>query len=137
MGVGEIEDKVIRRTFKNAGRKVLVGVLAGAAIFAATGVASADPGVALEQPAVVQSVSVPVAGDIATDPNAQNSDPLANGVAAGAGAGAIVHAVICMLVPGAGSVAAPACAVGGALNGALLGLLVGALAPHAVPQVLP
>lgn len=124
------------RTFKNAGRKVLVAALATGAVLAGAGVAAANP-VPVEQPAVVQVVSVPAAENIATDPNAQNHDPLANGVAAGAGAGAIVHAVLCMLVPGAGSVAAPACAVGGALNGALLGLLVGALAPQVVPQVLP
>ncbi|MBF6239904.1 Uncharacterised protein [Nocardia otitidiscaviarum] len=134
---------MVRRAFKNAGRKAVIGAVAVSAIFAGAGVASAET--AVPEPVAVQQISGGIPLEIATDPNAQNSDPLANGAAAGAAAGAVgsaaTNAAACLLVPGAGSVAAPACALAGAVHGAMtgtiIGLLVGAVSPQSVPQVLP
>ncbi|WP_433726111.1 hypothetical protein ACQP0C_32230 [Nocardia sp. CA-129566] len=146
---------MVRRTFENAGRKMIAGMLPLAMAVALAGVASADPGTAPAQQApaaVVRLVSEsapvlePIAAgiplkDVATNPDAENNDPLANGAAAGALAGAV----------GSGVLGAAAClpglfmvvpcgitsAIVGALWGTVMGLLVGVFDPNAVPQVLP
>ncbi|QLY33669.1 hypothetical protein [Nocardia huaxiensis] len=85
---------------------------------------------------------------VATDPNAQNHDPLANGAAAGAGIGAAAGAGVgalmtspLLIIPGIGSAAVGSAALSGAINwgiiGTVVGLATGAIAPDAVPQVLP
>ncbi|MFC9892867.1 hypothetical protein ACFVMC_04155 [Nocardia sp. NPDC127579] len=77
--------------------------------------------------------------DIATNPGAQNSDPIQNGAAAGAGIGLVIGAVFC--VPMVISIVGiPLCAVsliGNALWAAVIGAIVGAVAPQVIPQVLP
>ncbi|MFD6352559.1 hypothetical protein [Nocardia tengchongensis] len=74
--------------------------------------------------------------DIATDPNAQNHDPMANAAALGFVIGAATGAVICGITI-IGIPLIPLCAVGPGLQLALVGLLVGAIAPNSVPQILP
>ncbi|MGW4530657.1 hypothetical protein ACWEOI_06875 [Nocardia sp. NPDC004340] len=74
--------------------------------------------------------------DIATDPNAQNHDPMANAAALGFVIGAATGAVICGVTI-IGIPLIPLCAVGPGLQLALVGLLVGAIAPNSVPQILP
>ncbi|WP_067787254.1 hypothetical protein [Nocardia amikacinitolerans] len=144
---------MVRGTFKNAGRKLIAGVLPFAAAVALVGVAAPAQAAPVQAPApVVQQVAEPVrvvaAGtgisleEIATNPEAKNSDPLANGAAAGAAAGAagsgVLAAASCL--PGFLVLAVP-CGIAGAINGAIIGtvvgLLVGAIAPESVPQVLP
>ncbi|MBF5001655.1 hypothetical protein IRT45_31490 [Nocardia sp. BSTN01] len=85
---------------------------------------------------VAQPVAAVAAQDIATNPNAANHDPLANGAAAGAAVGAVFGAVVCAATI-VGIPLIPLCALGPAFQGALVGLLVGVLAPDAVPQILP
>ncbi|MFD3593996.1 hypothetical protein ACFWU5_14815 [Nocardia sp. NPDC058640] len=90
-----------------------------------------------EQP--ITPAATPVAADledIATNPNAANPNPMANGAAAGAVVGAVIGATICALTI-VGIPLIPLCALGPALQGALIGMLVGAVAPDVVPQVLP
>lgn len=87
-------------------------------------------------PEVAQPVAAAVPQDIATNPNAANHDPLANGAAAGGIAGAVFGAVVC----GAtiiGIPFIPLCALGSGFQGAVIGLIVGAIAPDVIPQVLP
>ncbi|MFE3753695.1 hypothetical protein ACFXO9_05240 [Nocardia tengchongensis] len=74
--------------------------------------------------------------DIATDPNAQNHDPMANAAALGFVIGAATGAVMCGITI-IGIPLIPLCAVGPGLQLALVGLLVGAIAPNSVPQILP
>ncbi|MGW4772213.1 hypothetical protein ACWEO2_29770 [Nocardia sp. NPDC004278] len=147
---------MVRRTFKNAGRKMIAGMLPLAVAVTFAGVASADPGTVPAQQtpaAVVQLVAEstpilePVAAgiplqNVATNPDAENHDPLANGAAAGALAGAagsgVLGAAACL--PGLIVMAIPcgiSSAIAGALWGTVFGLLVGVIDPDAVPQVLP
>ncbi|MFD0361861.1 hypothetical protein ACFQZZ_10440 [Nocardia sp. GCM10030253] len=144
---------MVRGIFKNAGRKLIAGVLPLAAAVAFVGVAAPAQAAPVQAPApVVQQVAEPVQiiaatsgvplEEIATNPEATNSDPLANGAAAGAAAGAagsgVLAAAACL--PGFIVMAVP-CGIVGAINGAVIGavvgLLVGAITPEAVPQVLP
>ncbi|WP_431971202.1 hypothetical protein [Nocardia sp. bgisy134] len=78
---------------------------------------------------------------IATNPAAQNSDPIQNGAAAGAGVGAVVGAITGLpgiLAFGVGALlSVPLGAITGAIGGAVIGAIVGAVAPDVVPQVLP
>ncbi|WP_406237228.1 hypothetical protein [Nocardia sp. NBC_01009] len=140
---------MVRRTFVN---KLVAAAMPLAVAVTVAGGASADPGQLAPAPApVVQLVAEPVVApvaagipleEIATNPEATNHDPLANGAAGGALAGAagsgVLAGVACLP---AFIVGAIPCAISGALNGALwgtvIGLLVGALAPEMVPQVLP
>ncbi|RDI63986.1 hypothetical protein [Nocardia pseudobrasiliensis] len=133
---------MVRRTAKNMSRALLMGALPIAIALNVTGVAQAAP----EPAAVVQTVdapaAAPVAGvplEIATNPDAQDHDPVHNGIAAGALAGATGSAIV-GAVTGLGILSIPG-AIAGALNGALWGTVIGALvgvfAPQAVPQVLP
>ncbi|MEV0076209.1 hypothetical protein AB0H58_07330 [Nocardia neocaledoniensis] len=77
---------------------------------------------------------------IATNPAAQNSDPVHNAAAIGAGVGLIAAAVVCvpmittmiLYLPCVGLIGLP-----NALVGALIGAAVGAVAPDVIPQVLP
>ncbi|WP_405180178.1 hypothetical protein OG225_02125 [Nocardia sp. NBC_01377] len=135
---------MVRGTFRNAARTLIAAVLPIAAVVAFAGIAAADPGQVVQAPApVARQVAEPVASglsleEVATNPEARNSDPLVNGAAAGALAGAagsgFLSGVSCgpLLIP---------CAILGAASGALwgtaIGLLVGAVAPGVVPQVLP
>lgn len=79
--------------------------------------------------------------DIATNPGAQNPDPLINGAAAGAAIGAVVGAILCVPALAAFLVGYIPCAIisvlSNALFGAILGAVVGAVAPDVIPQVLP
>ncbi len=145
----------MRRTIGRFGIKGLVAALplAVAVTFAGTGAASAEAvapqSVAVIQMAAAQEAPIeattvtpeivqPIAevGDIATNPNAANSDPMANGAAAGAVVGGAVGIVACAVTL-VGLPLVPLCALGPALQGALVGLIVGAIAPELVPQVLP
>ncbi|MET7773024.1 hypothetical protein [Nocardia sp. NPDC005366] len=110
-------------------------------IAAATEVPVAVPQVApvVAQPTasdVEQSVAAADLQDIATDPNAANHDPLANGAVAGAIVGGALGVVVCAVTL-VGLPLVPLCALGPALQGALVGLIVGAVAPNVIPQVLP
>ncbi|MFD4458603.1 hypothetical protein [Nocardia sp. NPDC058480] len=95
-----------------------------------------------EQPntSAAAQAATPVAGtvpqEIATNPNAANHDPMANGAAAGAIVGAVIGATICAVTI-VGIPLIPLCALGPALQGALVGLIVGAVAPDVIPQILP
>ncbi|WP_194816995.1 hypothetical protein [Nocardia sp. XZ_19_385] len=77
--------------------------------------------------------------NIATNPGAGNSDPIANGAAAGAVVGLVIGGIFC--VPMVLSIVAiPVCAVsllGNVLWAAVIGAIVGAVAPHVIPQILP
>ena len=143
----------MRRTVGTFCRKALVVALplAAAVTFAGAGAASADAGIIApqsayivqidevqEEPVVAPEIAQPIANveDIATDPNAANHDPMANGAAAGAVVGGALGAVICAATL-VGIVLIPLCALGPALNGAVVGLIVGAIAPQLIPQVLP
>ncbi|WP_069162085.1 hypothetical protein [Nocardia altamirensis] len=78
---------------------------------------------------------------IATNPDAQNHDPLANGLAGGALVGLGIAAVLC--IPGllAFIVGYFACVAISSLTyvvlAAVIGAIVGAVAPDMIPQVLP
>ncbi|MBF6356050.1 hypothetical protein IU449_16120 [Nocardia higoensis] len=154
---GVVRMEIMRRSFGKFGRKGIVAVLplAVAVTFAGTGAASAEAvavspqSVAVVQTAAVEEMPVaattvapevvqPIAGveDIATDPNAQNHDPMANGAAAGAVVGGAFGAVVCAVTV-VGIPLVPLCILGPALQGALVGLIVGAIAPQVIPQVLP
>lgn len=79
--------------------------------------------------------------NIATDPHAQNHDPVQNGAAAGATIGAIAAAVLClpalaMFIIGYVFCAIPS-VVSTALTGAVIGAVIGLVIPESIPQVLP
>jgi len=151
----------MRRNIKNFGLKGLVAALplAVAVTFAGAGTAAADTvpvapqsgavvqlaaaqevpvGVTKVAPVVAPEAVQPIAdvGDIATNPNAANHDPLANGAAAGAVVGAAFGVVACAVTV-VGLPLIPLCILGPALQGAMVGLIVGAIAPDIIPQVLP
>ncbi|MEU8897702.1 hypothetical protein [Nocardia sp. NPDC048505] len=79
--------------------------------------------------------------NIATNPGAQNPDPVLNGAAAGALVGLGIAAVVCLPALGAFVVGYFAClplaAVGNVLFAAAVGAIVGIVAPDVIPQVLP
>ncbi|MEV0296506.1 hypothetical protein [Nocardia sp. NPDC050710] len=97
---------------------------------------AASDGAQSATPEVMQPVAAAGAQDIATNPNAANHDPMANGAAAGAVVGAVFGAVVCGATI-VGIPLIPLCILGPAFQGALLGLIVGAIAPDVIPQVLP
>lgn len=78
---------------------------------------------------------------VATNPNAQNSDPVANGAAAGALVGLAIAAIVCLPALAAFVIGYLAClpmtGLIDAVIGAAFGALIGAVAPHVIPQVLP
>ncbi|MBH0780635.1 hypothetical protein [Nocardia bovistercoris] len=143
---------MFRSTIRNARRTCIVAALPLAVVAGFAGVASADPAQAQAPAAVVRFVAEPVTAapiaaglplqEVATNPDAQNPDPLANGAAAGALVGAagsgILGGAAGLLGGGIGAIPG---AIGGAINGALwgtvIGILVGAISPQSVPQVLP
>ncbi|MET9489316.1 hypothetical protein [Nocardia sp. NPDC006630] len=96
----------------------------------------AAPDVAQPVAAEAEAVSAPGPQNIATNPDAANHDPLANGAALGGIIGGVTGAVVCAVTI-IGIPLIPLCAVGPALQLALVGMLVGALAPQVIPQVLP
>lgn len=79
--------------------------------------------------------------EIATNPHAQNPDPVLNGAAGGAVVGAIVGAISCLPTVLALVVGYVVCAVPGvigtAIMGAVIGAIVGTVQPDVIPQVLP
>ncbi|WP_336087137.1 hypothetical protein [Nocardia sp. SSK8] len=79
--------------------------------------------------------------NIATDPNAANSDPVQNAAAAGAAIGAIASAILCLPALAAFIIGYFVCAlpsvVSSALTGAVIGAVIGLVIPESVPQVLP
>ncbi len=79
--------------------------------------------------------------DVATDPKAENSDPVVNGALAGAGVGALATLVNCLPSVILLGVGYPICLVLGVLPhaaiGAIIGGVVGHVNPEAIPQVLP
>ncbi|MEU7630449.1 hypothetical protein AB0C34_10745 [Nocardia sp. NPDC049220] len=89
-----------------------------------------------------ESIAAGAPADIATDPNAENPDPVANGAAVGAGIGAVLGGVsgaisgLPLFIVGAIPLGALG-AVYGAISGAVIGAIVGAIVPTEVPQVLP
>ncbi|MGW5454048.1 hypothetical protein [Nocardia sp. NPDC003979] len=79
--------------------------------------------------------------EVATNPKAENSDPVVNGALAGAGLGALATLVNCIpsaIILGVGY---PICLLLGVLPhaavGAIIGGVVGHVNPEVVPQVLP
>ncbi|KAF0845997.1 hypothetical protein [Nocardia caishijiensis] len=91
-------------------------------------------------PVVPDVIETPLQ-EIATNPKAENSDPVINGALAGAGIGALATLVNCIpsaIVLGVGY---PICLLIGVLPhaavGAIIGGVVGHVNPEAVPQVLP
>ncbi|MFI5502323.1 hypothetical protein ACIA5E_24945 [Nocardia asteroides] len=75
--------------------------------------------------------------EVATDPTADNSDPVVNGALAGAGIGALATLVNCLpsvIVLGVGY---PICLLLGVLPHAAVGAIIGGLVGHANPEVIP
>ncbi|MFE6926187.1 hypothetical protein ACFVAV_34605 [Nocardia sp. NPDC057663] len=75
--------------------------------------------------------------DVATDPKAENSDPVINGALAGAGLGALATLVNCIpsvIVLGVGY---PLCLILGTLPHALIGAIIGGYVGHVNPEVIP
>ncbi|MET9211804.1 MULTISPECIES: hypothetical protein [unclassified Nocardia] len=114
------------------------GTVGGNTITVATEI-SADGRTLRATPQVSQAAATELK-TIATNPTAQNSDPVHNAAAIGAGVGLIAAAVVCvpmittmiLYLPCVGLVGLP-----NALVGALIGAAVGAVAPEVIPQVLP
>ncbi|MEV6218775.1 hypothetical protein [Nocardia sp. NPDC051833] len=79
--------------------------------------------------------------EVATNPTAENSDPVVNGALAGAGIGALATLVNCLPSVVLLGVGYPICLILGtiphAIVGAIIGGVVGHVNPEAVPQVLP
>ncbi|MFD4357875.1 hypothetical protein ACFWPK_14865 [Nocardia sp. NPDC058519] len=78
---------------------------------------------------------------IATNPEAGNHDPVANGAAAGATIGFLTAAILCIPALAAFIIGYFVCALGSgltyALTGAVLGAVIGLVIPESIPQVLP
>ncbi|KAA8888195.1 hypothetical protein F3087_14150 [Nocardia colli] len=78
---------------------------------------------------------------IATNPDAQNHDPVANGLAAGAMTGLGVAAVLCIPAILVFIVGYFACIIASGISyvvfAAVIGAILGAVAPQIIPQVLP
>ncbi|QIS06145.1 hypothetical protein F5X71_30965 [Nocardia brasiliensis] len=78
---------------------------------------------------------------IATNPDAQNHDPVANGLAAGAAVGLGVAAILCIPAILVFVVGYFACLVASGISyvlfAAVIGAILGAVAPAVIPQVLP
>ncbi|MGS2806488.1 hypothetical protein [Nocardia sp. MW-W600-9] len=114
------------------------GTVGGNTITVATEI-SADGRTLKATPQVSQGAATELK-TIATNPTAQNSDPVHNAAAIGAGVGLIAAAVVCvpmittmiLYLPCVGLIGLP-----NALVGALIGAAVGAVAPEVIPQVLP
>ncbi|PXX68875.1 hypothetical protein DFR70_102561 [Nocardia tenerifensis] len=100
------------------------------------------PQVTQEVGAELQNVAA--TGDlkpIATNPDAQNHDPVANGLAAGALTGLGVAAVLCIPAILVFVVGYFACIIASGISyvvfAAVIGAILGAVAPQVIPQVLP
>ncbi|MFD6389511.1 hypothetical protein [Nocardia sp. NPDC060259] len=114
------------------------GTVGGNTITVATEI-SAD-GRTLEATPQVTQAGAAELKTIATNPAAQNSDPVQNAAALGAGVGMVFAAIVCvpaitaviLYLPCVGMVGLP-----NALIGALIGAAVGVAAPQIIPQVLP
>lgn len=78
---------------------------------------------------------------IATNPDAQNHDPVANGLAAGAMTGLGVAAILCIPAVLVFIVGYFACIIASGISyvvfAAVIGAILGAVAPQIIPQVLP
>ncbi|WP_141717866.1 hypothetical protein [Nocardia altamirensis] len=78
---------------------------------------------------------------IATNPDAQNHDPVANGLAAGATVGLAVAAVLCIPAILVFIVGYFACIIASGISyvvfAAVIGAILGAVAPQIIPQMLP
>lgn len=114
------------------------GTVGGHTITVTTAI-SADGRTIMARPQVSQGAAAELK-TVATNPAAQNSDPVQNAAALGAGAGLVFAAVMCL--PGIMAVLVFLACTGliglpNALIGALIGAAVGAVAPEVIPQVLP
>ncbi|MFC4127339.1 hypothetical protein [Nocardia rhizosphaerae] len=94
---------------------------------------------AVSEPAapVVSNVIENQLHEVATDPKAENSDPVVNGALAGAGIGALATLVNCLpsvIVLGIGY---PICLLLGVLPHAAVGAVIGGIVGHANPEVIP
>ncbi|QBS41099.1 hypothetical protein DMB37_14210 [Nocardia sp. CS682] len=94
--------------------------------------------------AAAELKNVTATGDlkpIATNPDAQNHDPVANGLAAGALVGLGIAAILCIPAVLAFVIGYFACVVASGISyvvfAAVIGAILGAAAPHVIPQVLP
>ncbi len=101
----------------------------------------AAPAISEATAPVVSDVIENQVEEVATNPKAENSDPVVNGALAGAGLGALATLVNCIpsaIVLGVGY---PICLLLGVLPhaaiGAIIGGVVGHVNPEVVPQVLP
>ncbi|MFF3226063.1 hypothetical protein ACFYV7_24915 [Nocardia suismassiliense] len=78
---------------------------------------------------------------IATNPDARNHDPVANGLAAGALTGLGIAAILCIPAVLAFIIGYFACVVASGISyvvfAAVIGAILGAVAPDVIPQVLP
>ncbi|WP_280219606.1 hypothetical protein [Nocardia neocaledoniensis] len=99
----------------------------------------------LSNKAPVAEAAAPVVSDVidtqlhevATDPKAENSDPVVNGALAGAGIGALATLVNCLpsvIVLGVGY---PICLLLGVLPHAAVGAIIGGIVGHSNPEVIP
>ncbi|MFE6919715.1 hypothetical protein ACFVAV_01585 [Nocardia sp. NPDC057663] len=114
------------------------GTVGGNTITVATEI-SRDGRTLTATPQVTQAATAELK-TIATNPGAQNSDPVQNAAALGAGVGLAFAAIMCL--PGIMAVIVFFACTGliglpNALIGALIGAVVGAVAPEVIPQVLP
>lgn len=114
------------------------GTIGGNTITVTTEI-SADGRTIMARPQVSQGAAAELK-TVATNPGAQNSDPVQNAAALGAGAGLAFAAIMCS--PGIMAVIVFFACTGliglpNALIGALIGAAVGAVAPEIIPQVLP
>ncbi|MEV0687991.1 hypothetical protein AB0I35_29395 [Nocardia sp. NPDC050378] len=101
----------------------------------------AAPAISEATAPVVSDVTESQLHEVATNPKAENSDPVVNGALAGAGLGALTTLVNCIpsaIILGVGY---PICLLLGVLPhaavGAIIGGIVGHVNPEVVPQVLP
>ncbi|MFD6393819.1 hypothetical protein [Nocardia sp. NPDC060259] len=109
---------------------------AGTAIPQDAELSGEDPVSEVAAPVVSDAIETQL-HDVATDPKAENPDPVINGALAGAGIGALVTLVNCIpsvIVLGVGY---PLCLIVGTLPHALIGAMIGGYVGHVNPEVIP
>lgn len=99
------------------------------------------PQVSTEITGELKNVAAGELKPIATNPDAQNHDPVANGLAAGAMTGLGVAAILCIPAIVVFIVGYFACIIASGISyvvfAAVIGAILGAVAPQIIPQVLP
>ncbi|AFU05286.1 hypothetical protein [Nocardia brasiliensis] len=99
------------------------------------------PQVTKEVETELQPIAAGELKPIATNPDAQNHDPVANGLAAGALTGLGIAAILCIPAILVFVIGYFACIVASGISyvvfAAVIGAILGAVAPAVIPQVLP